>query len=268
MASKFDHYFVGKTAWVTGASSGIGMSLAQLLIDAGAHVIISARNVERLQEVQSIVKDPKMCTVIPIDMASQLSIEEAVSIANKTFPKIDILINNAGVSQRSLSAETNLETDKIIMNVNYFGAITLTKLLLGSMIENQKGQIVVISSVTGKVGVQYRSAYAASKHALHGFFDSLRAETEPMGIFTTIVCPGYVKTNISVNALTGDGRPYNDIESNHTNAMDPLELAGKILKAVKNRKREVYFGGKEILIIYIKRFLPSLYYHIIKKIKP
>jgi short-subunit dehydrogenase len=178
------------------------------------------------------------------------------------------LIHNAGVSQRSLASETNLETDKTIMNVNYFGTITLTKLLLDKMIEKQHGHVVVISSVAGKVGVQYRSAYAASKHALHGFFDSLRAETEPMGIFTTIVCPGYVKTNISLNALKGDGSNYNDTDRNHIKAMEPMVLAEKILKSVKNRKREVYYGGKEILIIYIKRYLPTLYYKIIKKIKP
>ncbi len=268
MALKFDHYFVGKTAWVTGASSGIGAALAHLLNDAGAHVIISARNIERLQDVQSKLKNPKKCTVLAMDMASQQSIEEVVSIANKTFPQIDLLIHNAGVSQRSLASETNLETDKTIMNVNYFGTITLTKLLLDKMIEKQHGHVVVISSVAGKVGVQYRSAYAASKHALHGFFDSLRAETEPMGIFTTIVCPGYVKTNISLNALKGDGSNYNETDRNHIKAMEPMVLAEKILKSVKNRKREVYYGGKEILIIYIKRYLPTLYYKIIKKIKP
>lgn len=265
---KFDDYYNGKIVWITGASSGIGQALAYLLNESGAHVIISARNKEKLQDLKVTSKYPTKCTIMAMDMASHQSIEEATFIVNKTFPKIDILINNAGVSQRSFAVNTTLEIDKTIMNINYFGTITLTKFLLEKMIDHRQGQIVVISSVTGKVGVKYRSAYAASKHALHGFFDSLRAETEPQGIYTTIVCPGYVKTNISVNALTGDGSPFGELEGNYINALEPLELAVKILESVKYKKKEVYFGGKEILIIYFKRFLPSLYYKIVGKLKP
>lgn len=253
--------------WITGASSGIGAALAFAFNEAGAHVILSARSIDGLHNVQKSLKYPEKSTVITMDMASETSIEDAVLNVSQKFETIDILVHNAGLSQRSLAIETQINVDRQIMETNYFGTIIFTKRLLTKMLNQSSGQIVVISSVTGKVGVSYRSAYAASKHALHGFFDSLRAETEKHNIYITLVCPGYVKTNIGINALKGDGSTNNE-EKPQTSAMEPNILATKILKAVKSKKREVYFGGKELLIIYIKRYLPSLYYKIIQQIKP
>ncbi|MFZ1749498.1 MAG: SDR family oxidoreductase [Saprospiraceae bacterium] len=243
----------------------MGAALCKELSALGAHLILSARDMRALEELKTHLERPEKCTVLPLDVTNGLQINQATQQVLAQFGRIDILINNAGISQRSSSLDTALEIDRKIMEVNYFGTVHLTKNIAPSMLQNGSGHIVVISSVTGKLGAPMRSGYAASKHALHGFFDSFRAETEDKGIKTTIICPGYVHTNISINALTADGSPQNKMDTQTSNGMTPESLAKNILKAVSNGKREVYFGGKEILGIYIKRFIPSIYYTLVKK---
>jgi short-subunit dehydrogenase len=178
-----------------------------------------------------------------------------------------VLINNGGISQRSLVAETRLSVDRKIMEVNYFGNIALTKGILASMIANKSGHIVNISSLVGKFGTPYRSAYAASKHALHGFYDSMRAELWNKNIEVTMVCPGFVKTNVSINALDKDGNKTEEMDDAQANGMLPETAANKIVWAIKKSKKELYLGGKEVYAVYLKRFFPSLFSKMIKKAK-
>ena len=192
---------------------------------------------------------------------------EAARHAIEKCGPIDILIHNGGISQRSLVVDTRLEVDRRIMEVNFFGAIALTKLALPSMLSRQSGHIVVISSVMGKFGTPFRSSYAASKHALHGFFESLRAELWEQGIRVTMICPGFVRTNISINALKGDGSTFGSMDAAQASGMDPEVCAEKILRAIEAERNEVYMGGKEKLGDYLQRFVPDLFALIIRKAK-
>jgi short-subunit dehydrogenase len=180
---------------------------------------------------------------------------------------VDILINNGGISQRSLAMKTPLDVDRMIMETNFFGTVSLTKAILPSMTERRSGRIAVISSLVGKFGTPLRSTYSASKHALHGFFESLRAEVWGLGIGVTLVCPGFIRTNISINALTGDGSPQGSMDEAQAHGMPPDACARKIIAAVKKGKPEVYIGGKELMGVYIKRFAPGLFGRIIRKTK-
>src|SRR4029079_15064298 len=163
----------------------------------------------------------------------------------KSVGHVDVLVHSGGVSQRSLAAETDLATDRAIMDLNFFGTVGLTKAVLPSMLARKSGHIVPISSVVGYVGTPLRSTYSASKHALHGFFDSLRAEVAKDGIAITIVCPGYIRTNVSRNALTGNGSAFGKMDRSHEGAMRPEECARHIVNAVAKEKPELVVGGKE-----------------------
>jgi short-subunit dehydrogenase len=220
----------------------------------GARLILSARNAAELERVRNRCERPERHRVLPLDLTDG----SAIAAAARAAGGVDILVHSGGVSQRSLAAETDLTIDRAIMEVNYFGTIALTKAVLPSMLARKSGHIVPISSVIGHVGVPLRSAYAASKHALHGFFDTLRAENEKDGIRVTIVCPGYVRTKVSENALRGDGTRHGKLDPTHERAMLPEVAAPKIIDGVASGKHEVRVGGKEILAVPLKRFLPGL----------
>lgn len=256
-----------KTIWVTGASSGIGKALAIHLSRRGARLILSARSAERLEECRHACANPDQHVVLPLDLTDAASLEKASALALEKYGPIDILVNNGGISQRSLAVETGLAVDRRIMEVNFFGTITLTKLVLPSMLSRQSGHIVVVSSVVGKFGTPFRSSYAASKHALHGFFESLRAELWSLGIRVTMVCPGFVRTNISVNALKGDGSTLGSMDAAQAAGMDPETCAETIVRAVEAERNEIYIGGKEKLGVYLQRFVPGLFARIIRKTK-
>ena len=186
------------------------------------------------------------------------------------FGKIDMLINNGGVSQRSLAKETSIEVDRKLMEVDYFGTIALTKYLLPHLLRQKFGHIVVVSSVMGIIGTPYRSGYAAAKHALHGFFDSLRAEVwkDCKNIYITIVCPGWIKTNVTMNALKGDGTNLNEMDRTTAAGLKPSDFARTMLRAIQSKKEEVYIGGfKEVMAVYLKRFLPRLFSKVVRKAK-
>ena len=251
--------------WITGASSGIG----EALVDAyeGHKLIISARNEEKLREIKYKSKNPDNIHVLPLDLSSSESIPAKVEEAWAAFGTIDLLINNGGISQRSLVADTKLEVDRKIMEVNYFGTIALTKALLPYFIKNKKGHFAVVSSLVGKFGTPYRSSYAASKHALHGFFDSLRAEHYRDNIQVTMICPGFIRTNVSINALTGDGSPLNQMDEAQDKGMSPEACAREIVKGIEEGKEEILVGGKEKLGVYLKRFLPKKKKKMLRKAK-
>ncbi|MEL7589072.1 MAG: SDR family oxidoreductase [Prolixibacteraceae bacterium] len=260
--------FRGKIVWITGASSGIGEALAYAFAREGAFLVLSARNHERLEQVKTkCLELTPGCLVQPLDLLNEAERETAVKAVLSQTGRIDLLINNAGRSQRSLAKETPLEIDRTIMELNFFSVIALTKLVLPHMLEKGSGHLVVISSISGKFGVAMRTAYAASKHAVQGYFESLRAELVNDQIRVTIVSPGRIKTNISVNAITKNGSAYNQMDAGQANGMDADVCAAKIVRAIKKDRKELLVGQKEILMVYIRRFLPALYYRIIAKIK-
>src|SRR6266850_1021844 len=202
-----------KVIWLTGASSGIGEAVAYELAKKGSKLILSARRKDELERVKGncFPKSQAHIRILPLDLAEPSTLPILVEAAIQVFGHVDVLINNAGIGQRSLAKETVLEVDRKIMEVDYFGTVSLTKLLLPHFLKRKSGHFVTVSSVMGKIGTPHRSGYAAAKHALHGFFDSLRAEVwkENKNILVTLICPGWVKTQVTINALTGDGSKLN-----------------------------------------------------------
>lgn len=256
-----------KIVWITGASSGIGEALCYQLNKLGAKLIISSRNREALYQVKSNCKNnPLDVHVLPLDLEKIESLEDITKDALKIFNKIDIIIHSGGVSQRSLALETELSVAQRLMNINFWGTVALTQHLLPSMLSKKEGHVVVISSLVGKFGTKFRSAYSASKHALHGYFDSLRSEIDP-SIKITIVCPGFIKTNVTINALTADGSKQNSMDDAQANGMPADECAKQIISAILSGKEEVYIGGKEKYGVLLKRFLPRLFSRIVRKAK-
>ncbi|WP_443944781.1 SDR family oxidoreductase [Pedobacter sp. AW1-32] len=250
---------MSKIIWITGASSGIGEELAYKYFKAGHKLIISGRNRDELFRVKSNCQNSFNVHVLAFDLAETGTLKRKADDAVKIFGKIDILINCGGVSQRALAMETQLETEQTIMNTNFWGTVVLTKAILPNMLANGGGQIVLISSLVGKFGTKFRSAYAASKHALHGYFDSLRAEIYDQNIDITIVCPGFIKTNVSINALTAKGTQQGTMDNAQANGMPADVCAAEIIKAVTAKKEEVYIGGKETKAIFLKRFFPNIF---------
>ena len=262
-------YFKQKRIWITGASSGIGEALCKALAAQGAHLIISARNERELQRVAAECASAGAASVLvqPLDLADSAAIPAIAQRVLQQIGKLDILINNGGISQRSLAKDTGIDVDQRIMNVNYIGTVALTKAVLPSMLLHQLGHFVTVTSLTGKFGAPLRSTYAASKHALHGFFDSLRAELHHTPIKVTLVCPGYVRTNISINALTGDGKQQGTMDDATDKGLLPEQVAEKIMRAIEHGKHEVHFGGKEVLGVYLKRFFPKYFAKVIANAK-
>ncbi|HLJ30707.1 MAG TPA: SDR family oxidoreductase [Candidatus Angelobacter sp.] len=250
--------FQGQRVWITGASAGIGEALAKLFHQAGTKLILSARREDDLKRVQSECGGEASARVLPLDVTQTAELPEKARAALEMFGGIDILVNNAGVTQRSLVEDTKIEVYRKLMEVNFFGAVALTKEVLPSMVQNKHGHIVVISSLVGKFGTPLRSGYAAAKHALHGFFDSLRAEVNRHGIKVTLVCPGYIRTDVSLNALRGDGSPHAKMDSGQARGMSAEECAAQILKAVARGKEEVNVGGRDTYFVYLKRFFPGV----------
>ncbi|MET3113446.1 dehydrogenase/reductase SDR family protein 7B [Pedobacter sp. CG_S7] len=245
-----------KVVWITGASSGIGEALVYRYHQEGAKLIISSRNRDELFRVKANCKNAINIHVLSLDLEQTETLPQKAQEALRIFGKIDLLINSGGISQRSLALATATETEEKIMRVNFWETVTLSKAVIPGMIEKGGGQIVCISSLTGKFGTRFRSAYAASKHALHGYFDSLRAEIADQKIDITLVCPGFIKTNVSLHALKGNGEAQNVMDDSINNGMPVADCAAKIYKAVSTKKQEVYIGGKEVKGVLFKRLFP------------
>ncbi len=255
----------GKVAWVTGASSGIGEAIAIELSKKGAKLVISARRKEVLEEVKTKCANPDMVMVLPLDLTKMDEFDAKVEEVITQFGSIDLLFNNGGISQRSMALETPLEVDRKIMEIDYFGTIALTKAVAPQMVKQKSGHIAVTTSLVGKFGSPWRSSYAAAKHALHGFFDSLRTELDPDNVKVTLVCPGFIKTDVSVNALGPDGKPTGEMDNAQANGMSATECAQKIISAVEKEKLETVIGGTERFGVLLKRFMPNLFAKIILK---
>ena len=257
----------GKIIWITGASSGIGEELTYQLNEAGAKLIISARREAVLNTVKAQCSIPDNTTVLPLDSNAFETMETMVKSAIAVYGKIDILINNAGISQRSLIAETSFSVYQELINTDYLGVVALSKAILPHFTSQKSGHYVTVSSLMGKFSSPYRSGYCGAKHALHGFFDTLRMEHEADGVLVTMVCPGFVQTNIAKTALTGDGsqQQYNDDAT--SKGLEVSAFCKKMIKAIAREKYEVYIGGKEVQGIYLKRFFPKLLHKVVLKSK-
>ncbi len=252
--------FNEKTVWITGASSGIGAGLARQFAKQGAHLILSGRRADAL----AVVK--RECgafgsgdvTILTFETTDYDSLTRVVEDAIAFKGRIDCLVNNAGISQRSLALDTGMDVYRKILDVDFFAPVTLTKLVLPGMIKNGGGLICVTTSVAGKVGSKMRSGYCAAKHALHGFFDSLRAELYDDNIRVSLIVPGYVQTNVTINAITADGSPNQKSEAEHAKGISPDAAATRIVSALAKGKEEIYIGsGAEMLAVPLKRFFPG-----------
>lgn len=260
-------YFDKKVIWITGASSGIGESIAKwLLQNTSAYVVLSARNEMKLKEISKNA-DTQRVLVLPFDLSSDFDANTLTNTVLEKFGRIDILINNGGVSQRAMALDTSEEVERKLFEINYFSYVKLSKSVLPYMLQNHFGHIVVVSSIAGKFGFYLRSTYSATKHALHGYFESLRLEYEKQGIYVSMVCPGKVKTNVSINAIGKDGKAHQKMDESHQNAMSAESAAIKILKGISQQKGEIYVGGKELLMVYFKRYCPALFNRLIRKQK-
>ena len=250
--------FAGKVVWVTGASSGIGRALARAFDRAGARLILSGRDEAALEAVRQGCRLPGDVHLVPFDLGSQELISGQVDVVLARWGHVDYMVHNAGVALRGRMAETPLDLDHRVMATNYFGPLALTKALLPSMLDRGSGHFVVISSLSGKYGVPQLSAYAASKHALHGAFESLRAEVHGQGLRVTMVVPGIIRTPILEHALTSSGARYGKTTPEYAHGMDPGDCAARILRAVAREREEVLVGKSEIFTVYLKRFAPTL----------
>lgn len=259
---------MSERVWIVGASSGIGEAMALEYAARGASVNLSARRIERLEQVAASVRErsPSAAAhVVPLDVTHNEQISEATDKAWNAFEGLDTVVLCAGVSQRSLAQDTIVDVDRRLMEINYFGPIAITKALLPRMIAQRSGRFIVISSIAGRVGTPMRSAYAASKHALHGFFDSLRAELYSHGISVSIACPGYVQTSITLNSLVGDGSTYGRVDDVISHGMPASTCAKAIIdRAARGAEEFVVATGKEQFAVSAKRYAPRLLSRILR----
>ncbi len=251
--------------WITGASSGIGEALAEQYARQQARLVLSARSGEKLQALAERL--PCECLVLPMDVSDFDSFPGKVDAVLAHFGQIDILINNAGVSQRGWAEECGFAVDRRLMDVNFFGPVALTRAVLPHMRARKQGVIAVTSSVMGKVQTPRRTAYAASKHAIQGWFDCLRCEVWKDGIQVTLFLPGYVHTNLSYHALDAGGKPHGKMDRIQANGMPASRCARKMVRAIEKGKEEVIIAGlQERLAAWLKRFTPRLYSAIAKRL--
>lgn len=257
-----------KIFWVTGASSGIGKAVVYELLNRGATVIASSNQAVELEEVHNSCPEKKhLLSIVIFDLADTENIEKLVAQQYEKHGRIDVLINLGGVSQRAKITETPLWLDRKIMEINYFGTIALSKAVLPYMIEQGSGHIMVTSSITGRFGFPLRSAYSASKQALHGFIETLHIENREYNIKASVIIPGRVKTNISYNALTASGSIHGKMDSGQASGISPVKAARMILKGLERNKREVLVGGKELIMLYIRKFFPSIFFKFAYRMK-
>ena len=261
-------YFNNKVIWITGASSGIGEALVrELAIISSAKIILSSRREEQLYAIaQKAGLDKDRYAVITVDLERYTDMPVAATKAIDKFGRIDILINNAGLSQRSLAMETSIEVDKRLMDVDFIGTVALTKAVVPYMIKNKGGQIVVVSSLMGLLA-HLCAVVMRRQNMLCMVFEALRAELYNDNILVTMICPGFIQTNISVNAVTGTGASQDTMDDASANGMPVNIFAQKMLKAIAKQKYQAVIGGKEKLGVYIKRFFPSLLARVVRKAK-
>lgn len=261
------NYFNGKVVWVTGASSGIGEALAVQLSRRGARLVLSARRQDALERVRDLCQDAASHLVLPMDLENEGSFDAAVQAILARMGRIDVLINNGGISQRSLVEDTSMAVYRRLMEVNYFGAVALSKAVLPVMRQQGGGHIAVTASIAGLVSTPLRSGYGPAKAAIIAFCDSLRAEVSRDNILVTAACPGGVKTDVSLNALAGDGSKHGKMDEIQEKGLTADECARQMLDGMAARKGMVLIAGKEKLAVYLKRMSPDLVAWLLTRMK-
>jgi dehydrogenase/reductase SDR family member 7B len=265
---KKEKLFTGKVAWITGASSGIGEALVHEFILRGATVIASSNDLTGLERVKADCGDK--CTMIhcvPFDLSDTSGIDKIVEQQIGNFGRIDFLLNIGGVSQRARIDETPLWLDRKIFEINYFGTIALTKAVLPFMVKRQSGYVLATSSISGRFGFPLRSAYSASKQALHGFFETLYLENKKFNIKASVIIPGRVRTSISFHALDSEGKEHGKLDDGQAKGVLPQRAAEIIIRGMLKNKREILVGKNELMMLYIRRYWPWLFFRIADKIK-
>jgi dehydrogenase/reductase SDR family protein 7B len=260
--------FTGKVAWITGASSGIGEALVYQFVKSGAKVIASSNDPTGLERVRKNCGDlGGMVSTVPFDLSDTGGIDKIAEEQVKALGKIDYLLNIGGISQRARIEETPMWLDRKIFEINYFGTIALTKALLPHMISRKSGHILATSSITGRFGFPLRSAYSASKQALHGFFETLYLENKANNIRTSVIIPGRVRTQISFHALNSEGMEHGKMDEGQASGLTPEKAAEIIIRGLIRNKREILVGKGELTMLYIRRLCPWLFFRIADKIK-
>jgi dehydrogenase/reductase SDR family protein 7B len=260
--------FDGKVVWVTGASSGIGEALVYEFAKLGAIIIASSNDPAALSAVkQNCQSFSGKVDCVDFDLSDTSNVSEIVKLQIDKFKKIDILVNLGGVSQRADIVNTPLWLDRKIMEINYFGTIALTKAVLPYMISEKSGFVLATSSISGRFGFPLRSAYSASKQALHGFFETLYLENKKNNIKSSVIIPGRVRTSISIHALDHEGKEHGKLDDGQAGGVTPEKAAKTIIKGIIKDKREILVGSNELIMLYIRRYLPWLFFRIGDKIK-
>ncbi len=257
-----------QSIWITGASSGIGRACALRYAASGAQLILTSSSLEKLEAVASQCRTAGAVevSVLPYDFQKPDGIEALVAAAWDAFGGIDIVMLNAGISQRTTVEDTSMDMVRQIMEVNYFAPVAIAKALLPLMLERGGGNIAVTTSIAGRFGFPLRCGYSSSKFALYGFFETLQAEYFGKGIRVTLVCPGRVQTNISLYALDKGGKPHGKMDPGQAGGISADKAARIIVRAIAHNRREVLVGGKELIMVYIKRFFPGLCAALARKI--
>ncbi|WP_216933997.1 MULTISPECIES: SDR family oxidoreductase [unclassified Acinetobacter] len=256
----------GKVVWITGASSGIGKAIAGYCAAQGAQIVLTARRPEELENVRQSLINPDQHISITADITDESQVRHAYDQVLQKKGRIDWLINNAGLSQRALIADTTMQTERTIMEVDYFSQVFLTKMVLPTFLAQKSGRIVFISSVAGLLGTQYRASYSAAKAAIHMWANSLRAEVADQGVGVSVVFPGFVKTNVSLNALNGEGKPQGHPDEAIENGLTAEDFARQTVQALQCGEEYIVIGGKkEKLGVLVSRISPKLLYKMIRK---
>ena len=257
-----------KVVWITGASSGIGKALAAECALKGAQVVLSARRLDELEKVRNSLQNSERHISVAMDITDESQVRHAYEQVLKEKGRIDWLINNAGLSQRALIADTTMQTERAIMEIDYFSQVFLTKLVLPTFLAQKSGRIAFVSSVAGLLGTQYRATYSAAKAAIHMWANSLRAEVTQEGVKVSVIFPGFVKTNVSFNALNGAGKPQAHQDDAIETGLDADAFAQQTVSALIKGDEYIVIGGrKEKLGVLVSRLSPTTLYKMIRKMK-
>lgn len=259
-----------KRVWITGASSGIGENCAYEYAAMGCRLLLTATRLNRMEAVADRCRKLGAADValLPYDLSEPDGIADLAARAWRQYAGIDILFCNAGISQRTTVEDTTMEMTRQIMEVNFFASVGIVKSVLPLMLEAGGGQIAVTTSIAGRFGFPLRCAYSASKHALYGYFETLRAEYGSRNISVTMVCPGRVRTEISTNALDRGGQRHGEMDPGQAGGLSADKAARRIVRAISHRRREVLVGRGELLMLGIRRFFPGLCAWLVTKVHP
>jgi len=247
----------GKVIVITGASSGIGKACAEKFGIEGSKIVIAARNMDKLNQAEEELTKFKVEVLkVQCDVSKKEDCKKLIDETVNKFNKIDVLVNNAGISMRALFNDTDLDVIEKVMNINFWGAVYTTKYALPHLLKS-KGSVVGVSSIAGYVGLPARTGYSASKYAMQGFLDALRTENLKTGLHVLIACPGFTASNIRNTALSADGSAQGESPRKEEKMMTAEEVASHIYNGVVNRKRTLVLTTQGKLVVLLNKFFPK-----------